>query len=279
MVDYIVTGTCNVEGAVIDVTVAASSNVVSAEPTDCENGIWRTQSIDAGSLAEGAIRVTARATSSMEQAETAEIVSKDISGPVITVPGDTQVAALGVSGTPASNPQIVDFLTGASAVDSTDPSVTITNNAPAVFPLGATTVIFSATDSLFNAATATAIVRVTDQTAPIVTAPTNMDLVSTKEGVPVTHRAIAGMVSRVSAVDAIEGALDHIVNDAPAVFPVGSTEVTFTATDSQGNLGMATTLVTVRLDAVAPELRLPESISLTVLAPGDVFDIEQCGDY
>ena len=271
MVDYVVAGTCNVEGAVIDVTVASNSNVVSAEPTDCENGIWRTQSIDASSLAEGAIRVTARATSSMEQAETAEIVSKDISGPVITVPGDTQVAALGVSGTPASNPQIVDFLTGASAVDSTDPSVTITNNAPAIFPLGATTVTFSATDSLFNTATVTAIVRVTDQTAPIVTAPTNMDLVSTKEGVPVTHRAIAGMVSRVSAVDAIEGALDHIVNDAPAVFPVGSTEVTFTATDSQGNLGMATILVTVRLDAVAPELRLPESISLTVLAPGDVL--------
>ena len=74
---------------------------------------------------------------------------------------------------------IAAFLAGASAVDNVDGTLPVTNDGPAVFPLGETVVTFSATDAAGNLGTATASVTVTDQTAPEITAPADGTLAAT----------------------------------------------------------------------------------------------------
>jgi hypothetical protein len=90
--------------------------------------------------------------------------------PTVTAPANITVAATNASGTAATDAAIASFLNGASAFDTTDGVIaTITNDAPAVFPLGANTVTFSATDSDGDTGTAQATVTVADQAAPVTT--------------------------------------------------------------------------------------------------------------
>ncbi|MDH3857728.1 MAG: DUF5011 domain-containing protein, partial [Gammaproteobacteria bacterium] len=97
-------------------------------------------------------------------------VDTSLIAPTVTAPANITVAATNASGTAASDPTITGFLNGASAFDTEDGAIaTITNDGPAVFPLGVTTVTFSATDSDGNTDTAQAAVTVVDQTAPLIT--------------------------------------------------------------------------------------------------------------
>jgi hypothetical protein len=85
----------------------------------------------------------------------------DTTPPVVTPPGDISVDAEGPAGTPATNPDLAAFLSGATAFDAHDGEVEpVTNNAPATFAMGFTTVTFSATDAAGNTGAADASVRV-----------------------------------------------------------------------------------------------------------------------
>ena len=90
--------------------------------------------------------------------------------PAVTAPANITVAATEATGTTATHAAIVTFLGAATASDAVDGDITtITNNAPAQFPLGTTTVTFSATDTANNAGSAQATVTVIDQSAPVIT--------------------------------------------------------------------------------------------------------------
>ena len=94
----------------------------------------------------------------------------DETAPSITAPANITVAATDAAGVSGTNAEILTFLAAASATDDITNTVIVTNNALAVFPLGATTVTFSASDRAGNAANpVTALVTVTDQTKPTVT--------------------------------------------------------------------------------------------------------------
>ena len=95
-----------------------------------------------------------------------EVVSPDTTPPVITCPGNVQVEAAGSSGTPATNATIAAFLAGVSATDDIDPAPVIVHNAPAVFPLGVTTVTFHAEDATGNQSECSSTVSVVDTTPP-----------------------------------------------------------------------------------------------------------------
>jgi hypothetical protein len=82
---------------------------------------------------------------------------------VLTVPADLAIQSS--SAVPATNSAIQDFLGGATASDIVDQSVAISHNAPATFPLGATTVVFRAVDDAGNATEKSAVVTVTTQPA------------------------------------------------------------------------------------------------------------------
>jgi hypothetical protein len=94
----------------------------------------------------------------VSDSDTVSITVQDTTPPVITCPPDETVEQESAAGT-------VVPLT-ATATDICDADVDITSNAPAIFPLGTTTVTFTATDDSGNSASCTTTVTVEDTTPP-----------------------------------------------------------------------------------------------------------------
>jgi hypothetical protein len=123
-------------------------------------------------------------------------------------------------------------------------------------PLGAHTIGLRVTDTQGESDTATVAVTVQDTTAPVLACPgTATAECSGPEGAQVGVSATAS--DACSAAVAVEN--DRTVNggDASGLYPLGTTEVGFAATDATGNRATCATAVTVE-DTAAP--------SLTVLA-------------
>ena len=119
--------------------------------------------------------------------------------------------------------------------DLVDGSPSVSNDAPAAFVLGTTVVTWTATDAAGNSATATQNVSVVDTTPPSLTPPPDIDVVATG---PLTAIDI-GMAEASDLFD-----IQSLTNDAPALFPLGITEVTWTAVDNNGNTSTAIQRVT-----------------------------------
>ena len=134
------------------------------------------------------------------------------------------------------------------------------NDAPAAFPVGTTTVLFTATDTHGNTATCVQTVTVSDAELPTITCPANIaqanDAGSCSASIavaPATASDNCGIASN--------------INDAPATFPIGNTTVTHTATDVHGNAATCTQTVTVN-DTELPVITCPAD--LTVTAPAGI---------
>jgi hypothetical protein len=79
----------------------------------------------------------------------------------VVQPQDVVVQAANVnSGTPASNSCIQKFLNSPTAFDVVEGAVPVTNNGPAQFPMGQTTVTFTATDTRNPSTQGTAVVTI-----------------------------------------------------------------------------------------------------------------------
>jgi hypothetical protein len=100
----------------------------------------------------------------------------DTTPPLITCPGDVTVGPATPDGTPATDPVIAAFLAGATASDDVDPAPDVTNDAPAIFPVGTTTVTFRAMDAAGNHAECAAAVTVVDATPPQITVVLDKDV-------------------------------------------------------------------------------------------------------
>lgn len=145
--------------------------------------------------------------------------------------------------------------------------VTLSNNAPDAFPVGATTVLWTAEDANGNAATIEQTVVVQDSTPPALIVPDDVVI----EATGVLTRADVGAAS---ATDRVDGSV-AVENDAPADgFPLGTSIVTWSATDSRGNTATAQQSVTVR-DTTAPQLVPPDDITVTATGPLSSIDIGQ----
>ena len=119
-----------------------------------------------------------------------------------------------------------------TASGGTSPYV-IVNNAPSVFPLGDTIVTWTVTDDSSNTATDTQVVTVQDTTRPSITAPSTFSVL-----VNAPKSTLTGTTSDI--VDSNP----TLTNNAPSVFPPGTTKVTWTSTDASGNTAQAITMVT-----------------------------------
>ena len=267
---YGLSGTCNMTGVSVVVTLASGSASASSSAAACNDGIW-SATADASSLADGTVTVTAVGSTDLETNTVTSSVNKDTTGPAVSVPASITVDADSADGTPASNAAIAAFLGEATAADATDGSVAVTNDAPAVFPVGATTVTFSASDVLGNVGSNTAIVTVEDQSPPVINAPTVFVVLGTEAGLSATEQTIVDFIASVTATDKVDGVLASITNDGPEFYPFGETSVTFTAVDAAGNQATATTVVNVSLDPIAPELTIADSISINVDMPNSVL--------
>ena len=267
---YGLSGTCNMTGVSVVVTLASGSASASSSAAACNDGTW-SATADASSLADGTVAVTAVGSTDLETNTDTSSVNKDTTGPAVSVPASITVDANSADGTPASNAAIAAFLEEAIAADATDGNVTVTNNAPAVFPVGATTVTFSASDVLGNVGSNTAVVTVEDQSPPVINAPAVFVVLGSEAGLSATEQTIVDFIASVTATDKVDGVLASITNDGPEFYPFGETSVTFTAVDAAGNQATATTVVNVSLDPIAPELTIADSISINVDMPNSVL--------
>jgi len=148
--------------------------------------------------------------------------------PVVTAPPAVTIEATGVA-TPVT-------LGAATVTDNVDTGLVATASPNGPFPVGTTTVTWSATDAAGNTGTATQLVTVTDTTPPVIAPPADVTATSPD------NQPVAVNIGQATATDIFAVTIS---NDAPATFPVGTTTVTWTATDANGNSATATQLVTV----------------------------------
>lgn len=130
----------------------------------------------------------------------------------------------------------------------------VTNNAPAAFPLGLTNVIWTVTDNSGNNATCIQSVTVSDNILPTITCPANVTT-NTNTGCTATGLALGTPVTDDNC------GVASVTNNAPAVFLLGTTTVTWTVTDNSGNKFTCNQTVTVS-DNKPPTIICPAPISV-----------------
>ena len=183
---------------------------------------------------------------------TSTVTVEDNVDPIITCPADITVSA---------DPGVCDASSvaygNATATDACG-ILTIAEDSPAVFPLGNTTITWTATDVNGNTATCTQVVTVIDSENPIITCPADV----TVNNNPGDCFATGVVIGTATATDNCSPPLSvTITNDAPSTFPVGITNVTWTATDVEGNTSTCTQIITV-IDNEAPVVSCPTALTV-----------------
>ena len=208
-------------------------------------------SFDCTNLGANTVTLTATDGSGNTHSVTATVTVEDNIDPTITAPAavtvnvDAGTCATALTNVTLGTPTIADNC-----------SATASNNAPASFPLGSTTVTWTATDGSGNTATATQVVTVVDNIAPVITAPADVT-VNVDAGVCST--ALSN-VTLGAATTSDNCSVASVTNDAPSSFPLGNTTVTWTVTDGAGNTTTATQVVTV-IDNIDPTITCPSDIT------------------
>jgi hypothetical protein len=177
--------------------------------------------------------------------------------PVITAPANVSVSTdaglCSASGVALGTPAVSDNCSVAS----------FSNDAPATFPTGSTTVTWTVNDVNGNSSTALQTVTVTDNQNPTITAPANFT-VGTDPG-----QCSASGVTLGAATTADNCGVATVTNNAPAVFPKGMTMVIWTVTDIHGNTATANQAVTV-IDNENPIIAAPSAVSANA-DPGQCY--------
>jgi len=232
-----------------DITLEAFSvdaNIVNLDnPTasDIQDVTIYINAPDVFPMGETTVTWTATDTSGNSASATQTVTIVDTTKPGLSIPHDQTVEASSLEGT------LVE-IGEAEAHDITGIS-SIIHNAPDVFPLGSTMIAWTTTDNHGNSKTAYQTITVVDTTAPTIISP--QDIVA--EAIDPALNYIA--FDELSVVDSI--GIESITNDKPITFPFGSTTVTWTVTDTSGNISQVTQVVTL-IDTTDPEIIAPSDI-------------------
>lgn len=180
----------------------------------------------------------------------ATVTVEDNVSPVITCPSNLTVSA---------DPGICEaWFVAYGTATATDACgiASITDNAPTPFALGNTTVTWTAVDVNGNSATCNQIVTVVDSENPVIACPANV-IVSNDPGSCFATGVVIGMAG---ATDNCTPPLTvTITENGLSNYPVGVTNVTWTATDDAGNTISCTQTVTVN-DTEAPAVTCPSNV-------------------
>jgi Ca2+-binding RTX toxin-like protein len=169
----------------------------------------------------------------------------DTTLPEIFAPTDIVVEATGLSST------MVEL--GEATARDIMGIASVTEYPSNFFVLGETTITWTATDTSGNSASATQTITIVDTTSPSITAPGSITMEATSAD---SNMVILGNPVSSDLVD-----IPSISNNAPNLFPLGETIVTWTAIDTSGNISQATQTVTI-VDTTSPELIMPEDIMI-----------------
>lgn len=176
------------------------------------------------------------------------VTINDTQNPTITCPGTVTVAAnLGctASGVSLGNATVSDNCSG----------VTSSNNGSATYPVGSTTVVWTATDASGNTSTCNQTVTVLDVQNPTISCPAAVN-VNTNTGVCTASSVSLGTPTATDGCST-----PTTTNNAPSTFLLGPTTVTWTATDGSGNTATCTQVVTVT-DNQIPTVTCPANVTV-----------------
>jgi len=194
-------------------------------------------------LAYADAAAVAEAEAAAEAAVAAEAAAiPDTTKPIISPPADLVIEATG---------SLTSVELGeAVAIDENGIQILV-NNAPTLFPLGSSTIIWTAIDNGGNSASAIQQISIVDTTPPII------------HSVPdITAEAVVPYDNIIElqepSADDLLGVIS-ITNNAPQFFPVGETIVTWTATDVGGNTASIEQKITV-VDTTFPTLQVPADV-------------------
>ncbi|MBK7174158.1 MAG: choice-of-anchor L domain-containing protein [Bacteroidales bacterium] len=163
--------------------------------------------------------------------------------------------------------QVPDFTSGIVVSDDCTPVINliISQSPPAgsIAPLGITPIIITVTDASGNSANCSTSLTITDNQGPTISGPGNI-IVNADPGL-----CSASSVNLGLPVANDNCGLESVVNNAPSIFPVGNTLVTWTATDLSGLTATSTQVVTV-IDNQPPTIICPPSVVVNA-DPGQSF--------
>jgi uncharacterized lipoprotein YddW (UPF0748 family) len=160
---------------------------------------------------------------------TQKVTVTDVEKPVVSAPADVVVPA-----DPGLCSASAVVLGDATATDNCGVEGTPTSDAPETFSKGETVITWSVTDVHGNVGTATQKVTVEDREDPSITCPGDVQVACSVDRLVTVNFDTPSATDNCSEVD--------VVCDPPSgsQFPVGSTPVTVTATDSSGNKSTCT---------------------------------------
>ena len=124
-----------------------------------------------------------------------------------------------------------------TASDNTE-IISITNDAPVLFEFGTTIINWSVVDIIGNQSVVEQQIDIIDTTLPTITSPVDVEVEATSMENNLVEFGFA------EASDQVE--ISTITNDAPTVFPLGETIVTWTATDKFGNTSSSLQTISVQ---------------------------------
>jgi hypothetical protein len=175
--------------------------------------------------------------------------------PTVVTPMNVTVAATSAAGA------ALDFTTQAYDIagEALRPTTSIASGS--VFPIGVTTVTTTATDSLGDTLSTTFTVTVLDSAPPTITLPANLVVeANTTGGANVT-------LPQATANDPVDPAPVVSEDQSSGFFPIGTTTVNVTATDSAGNVSIGAFTVTV-VDTTPPTLTPPANLMVEANTTG-----------
>jgi HYR domain len=137
------------------------------------------------------------------------------------------------------------------------------NFAPgATFPVGVTTVTYTATDVAGNTSTCSFTVTVVDNTAPVITGCPGNISVNTGAGRTTCDQTATWTEPTATDNCTAVGSLIRTRSHAPGtVFPVGTTTVTYTFADAAGNISLPCSFTVTVVDNTVPIITCPGNIA------------------
>ena len=176
------------------------------------------------------------------ESEPIKPIPNDFKRPEIVVPDDVIIEASGG----------LTYVNIGEAVASDESGIlSLSNNAPEVFPLGITTIIWTAIDGSGNMAIAPQTIFVQDTLLPEIEQLSDITLEARSE----TQNLVK--LNTPDVFDAV--GIISLENNAPEVFPLGETIVTWTVTDVMGNISIMEQKV-ILIDVTPPRVDISEDI-------------------
>lgn len=239
-------------GAVVLFSLPTATDLVDPTPT------VQCTPVSGSTFSLGSTTVICTATDDAANSSSATftITVRDTIAPTLTnMPVNRTVEATSAAGAV----ETFSLPTATDLVDST-PTVNCSPISGSTFSLGSATVTCTATDDAGNSRSATFTVTVRDTTSPTLTVPSDIAVEATgPAGAVVSYSA--------TATDLVDGSVS--VSCLPAsgnTFPISTTTVNCSSSDSRGNLASGNFKVTVR-DTSPPTLTLPENITVEATGP------------